>query len=222
MEDVQGLLKRPKLYDNIDGSSELMLGCMMIGFTAFQWVGAHTPQESFWNKVYALYIFVALLITALIYGRNTLKNLVTYRRTGFVRYRKPNPRWLGLICLLAASIACAVAFFTLRKREIDTTLLLTIGIGLLLTATYAYGIARAIRWKWIVAVLLMVSAIVIALLPGALASAPMSQPWLPAAFNRRFLGSLFWYEASYGVILVISGCVSLGLYLHGTHRAERE
>ena len=34
MEDVQGLLKRPKLYDNIDGSSELMLGCMMIGFTA--------------------------------------------------------------------------------------------------------------------------------------------------------------------------------------------
>lgn len=222
MEDVQGFLKRPKLYDNIDGSSELMLGCMMIGFMAFEWVGEHSTQESIWNKIYALYIFIALLITALIYGRNALKNLVTYRRTGFVKYQKPDPLWLGLICFLAASVAGAVAFFTVRRCEIDTTLLVTIGIGLLLAATYAYGIARAIRWKWVIAALLMVSPIVIAMLPDALASAPMSQPWLPTAFNRRLLGSLFLYEASYGVILVISGCISLGLYLHGTRRAERE
>ena len=79
MEDVQRLLERPKLYDNIDGSSELMLGCMLIGFTVFQWVGAHAPQDSVWNKVYTLFIFVALLTTGLIYGRKVMKGLFTFR-----------------------------------------------------------------------------------------------------------------------------------------------
>ena len=40
MEDVQTILERPALYENVDGSSELMLGCMMIGFTVFGWVGS--------------------------------------------------------------------------------------------------------------------------------------------------------------------------------------
>jgi len=222
MEDVQSVLMRPKLYDNIDGSSELMLGCMMIGYTVFGWVGAHASQDSIWNKVYTLYIFVALLITALIYGRKTLKNLITYRRTGFVSYRKPAPLWLGLILFLSAMVACGLSFLVVRRHEIDSTVLATISVGLFLSAAYVFGIARANRWKWAVTAILMITAIVIAMLPDQLASAPMSQPWFPRAFNRRLLGSLFWYNACYGLILLISGVVTFGLYLRKTRRAEME
>lgn len=222
MEDVQGYLKRPQLYQNIDGSSELMLGCMMIGFMVFEWVLAHSRQNSIWTRIYALPIFVALLMTALIYGTRALKSHITFRRTGFVTYRKPNPWWLGLIGFLAASVAGGLAFLIVRVRTIDATALGTICLGLFLTVTYAYGIARKTRWKWVVAALLMIASIVIAMLPAQLAGAPMSQPWLPPAFNRRLLGSLIWYETSFGVILLISGGISLALYLRNTRRAETE
>jgi hypothetical protein len=216
MEDVQGLLERPKLYDNIDGSSELMLGCMLIGFTAFQWVGAHARQDSIWNKVYTLFIFGALLTTALIYGRKAMKSLFTYRRTGFVSYRKPGLGWLGLIGCIAAAVACGLTFLTVRRHEVDSTVLVMIGVGLFLTASYAYGIARQVRWKWIVAVLLMLGAVIVALLPAWLTSAPFSQTWFAAAFNPRFFGSLFLYLTFYALVLLLSGAVSLGIYLHDT------
>ena len=222
MEDVQGLLERPKLYDNIDGSSELMLGCMLMGFTSFQWVSAHARQDSIWNKIYSLPIFVALLTTVLIYGRKAMKNLFTYRRTGFVSYRKPKLRLIGLISGIAAAVACGLTFLTVRRHEIDSTMLVMIGVGLLTTASYAYGIARAVRWKWIVAVLLLVGAVVVALLPDWLTSAAFSGTWSAAVFDLRFFGCLFLYLAFYAFVLLLSGGISLGLYLHDTRHDGAE
>ncbi len=222
MEDVQGLLERPKLYDNIDGSSELMLGCMLIGMTAFQWVSAHARQDSIWNKVYTLFIFVALLTTALIYGRKAMKSLITYRRTGFVSYQKPKLGRLGLISCIAAAAACGLTFLTVRRHEIDSTMLVMIGVGLFMTASYAYGVARAVRWKWIVAVLLLLGAVVVAVLPAWLTSAPFSRSWVAAGFNLRFVGSLFLYLTFYAVVLLLSGGVSLGIYLHDTRHYGAE
>ena len=222
MEDVQAILERPNLYENIDGSSELMLGCMVIGFTVFGWVGFHSRQDSIWNKVYTLLIFVALMLTAILYGRKVMKRRITYRRTGFVSYQNPGLWRPGLIGFLAASLACGLALLTSRRVDSDPTVLATIGLGLLLAAAYAYRIARVARWKWIIATLLVISAFVIAILPVQLASAPMNQPGLPIALNVRLLGFLFWYNASSGVILLISGVVSLALYLHDTRGAETE
>jgi hypothetical protein len=222
MEDIQALLKRPKLYDNVDGSNELMLGCMLIGFTAYQWVGYHAKRNSSWNSVYALYIFIAILIAALIYGRKVLKRLITYRRTGFVSYRKPRFWWLFLIGFLAAGVAGGLTLLVVRKQGMNSTSLATIGIGLLMSAVYAYGIARASHWKWVVAVFLAISAIVIALFPDQLATTPIRQAALAPAFDGRLLGSLFWCNAAFGVILLISGCISLAFYLHDTRKAETE
>ena len=222
MEDVQTILERPALYENVDGSSELMLGCMMIGFTVFGWVGFHARQDSIWNKFYSLPIFVALLITAILYLRKAMKSLLTYRRTGFVSYRKPSLWWPGLIGLLAASTACGLALLTNRRVDDDPTVLVTIGLVLFMAAACAYRIARVARWKWIVAALLVINAFVIAMFPVQLASAPMSQSGLAIALNVRLLGSLFWYNAFTGVILLISGVVSLVLYLHDTHGVGTE
>lgn len=221
MEDVQGLLERPKLYDNIDGSTELMLGCMLIGMTAFQWVGAHARQDSIWNKNFTLFILDGLLITVIIYGRRAMKSLITYRRTGFVSYRKPNLGWLGLIGLISAALACGLTFLTVRRHEIDSTMLMTIVVGLLMSGSYAYGIARSVRWKWIIAVLLQLGAVVVALLPAWLTSAPFSRSWV-AGFNLKFVGSLFLYLTFYAVVLLLSGSVSLGIYLHDTRHDGAE
>ena len=222
MEDVRAILERPNLYENIDGSSELMLGCMMIGFTVFGWVGFHSRQDSIWNNVYTLLIFVAVMSTAILYGRKAMKSRITYRRTGFVSYRKPGLWRPGLIGFLAASLACGLALLTIRRVDFDPTLLVTIGLGLFLAAAYAYRIARVARWKWIIATLLVISAFVIAILPVELASGPMSRSGLPIAFNVRLLGSLFWYNAFAGIILLISGVVSLALYLHDTPGVKSE
>ena len=226
MQDIQSLLKKPELYEDIDGSRELMLGCMVIGFMLFSWVGAHAPRYSICNNGYSLFIFFVLLEIVLIYGRKAIKHFITYPRTGFVSYQKPRLVSLALICILGASVSCVVglliAFFFVQGRGIDRTVLVTIGIGLLLTAAYARGFARAIRWKWATAAILLVFGIVIALLPVSLASAPVSQSWLPAALNQRLVGSLFWYEACYGVILLISGSISLALYLRNSRNAHAE
>jgi hypothetical protein len=57
----------------------------------------------------------------------------------------------------------------------------------------------------------------IAMLPEQFASAP-TQSWLPSVVNRRLLGSLFWCNTSYGIILLVSGCISLALYLRSTRK----
>lgn len=222
MEDVQVLLERPKLYDNVDGSSELVLGCMLMGFAVYEWVGFHAHQDSFWNSVYALYIFIAILLTALIFGRKALKRLLTYRRTGFVNYQRPRLWWLLLIGALAAAIAGGLTFLVAQRQEMNSTSLATTSIGLLISAAYAYRIARASHWKWIVAAFLAICPIVIALLPEQFAITPIQQSVIPPAFDRRLLGSLFWCNAAYGVILLISGCISLAFYLHSTRKAETE
>lgn len=222
MQDVQALLDRPRLYDNVDGSSELMLGCMLIGFTAYQWIGYHAHRESFWNSIYALFLFVALMTAALIYGRKGLKNLITYRRTGFVSYQKPHLWWLLLIVFLAAAVGGGLVFLLAQKHGMNSTSLVMIGMGIFISAAYAYGIARQAHWKWIVAALLTISPFVIALLPEQLASKPIAQSGLSSVFDPRLLGSLFWCNSAYGVVLLISGCISLAAYLHGTHKVEME
>ncbi|MGC1422425.1 MAG: hypothetical protein WA354_14855 [Terracidiphilus sp.] len=222
MEDVQAILERPTLYENVDGSSELMLGSMMIGFTVYEWVGSHARQDSIWNNVFTLLIFATLLVTAILYARKAMKSLITYRRTGFISYRKPSLWWPGLIGLLAASTACGLALLTSRRVENDPTALVTIVLGLFMAAAYAYRVARVARWKWIVAAVLVINAFVIAMFPVQLASAPMSQSGLAIALNVRLLGSLFWFNAFTGVILLISGVVSLALYLHDSRGVKSE
>ena len=171
-------------------------------------------------EIAEVYAFVAILNTALIYGRKALKNLITYRRTGFVSYQKSHLWWLLLIVLLAAAAGGGLTFLAARTQGLNSTSLVTIGIGLFMSAAYAYGIARAIHWKWVVAAFLAICAIVLALLPEQLASTPIQDSALPPTLDRRLLGSLFWCNTA--ASFLVSGCISLALYLHGTRRAENE
>jgi hypothetical protein len=222
MQDVQTLLERPKFYYNIDGVGELGVGFMLAGFTVFQWVATHARQDSIWNKVYTLLIFVALLSAVIHYGTNAIKKRITYRRTGFVRYRKMDLYWPGLIGFVVACAVSGTGFLVLRRGKVDATELAMLLIGLLMAASYGYGIARAVRWKWIVAALFLVASVVVTLLPTSITSAPMSQSWIAKFYNARFLGSLFLYMAFYGLMMLASGGVSLWLYLHKTRNAGAE
>jgi uncharacterized membrane protein len=222
MQDVQTLIERPKFYHNIDGVGELGLGFMLAGFTAFQWVATHARQDSIWNKVYTLLIFGALLSAVIHYGTQAIKKRITYRRTGFVSYRKKDLYWPGLIVFVMAFAVSGISSFMLRRDEVDATSFAMLVIGLLMAASYGYGIARAVRWKWVVAALVFVAAVVVALLPARVTSAPMSQSWIVKSYSERFLGSLFLYLAFYGLMMLVSGGVSFWLYLHKTRDAGVE
>ena len=43
---VQGFLKRPVLYDNIDGVGELRMGFMCLAFALLGWLQLHAPRDS--------------------------------------------------------------------------------------------------------------------------------------------------------------------------------
>jgi len=73
MQHVQTLLDRPKFYYNIDGVGELAVGFMLAGFTAFEWIAAYAQRDSIWNKIYTLYVFVALLCAIIHYGTNAIR-----------------------------------------------------------------------------------------------------------------------------------------------------
>lgn len=169
--------------------------------------------------MYTLLIFVTLLCAVVHYVTKAIKKRITYRRTGFVSYRNRDLYWPGLIGFVMAS---AVALLVLPRGEVDATSLEMLAIGLIMGAAYGYGIARAVRWKWIVATLVFVAAVVVALLPVRITSAPMSQSWIAKFYNARFLGSLFLYLAFYGLMMLVSGGVSFWLYLHKTRDAGVE
>lgn len=214
MQDIQDLLDRPKFYHNIDGVGELAVGLMAAGFTAFQWISMHTPQNSIWNKIYTLWIFVAVLGAFTHYGTKAIKKRITFRRTGFVRYRNKRWYWPGLAAFVVACAVSGCGLLVLSRGRADATVLAIMLIGLLMAASYGYGVARAVRWKWIVASLLFVAAVIVALLPVRIASAPMAQSWISGFYNTRFFGSLFLYLAFYGLVLLVSGGISFVLYLY--------
>lgn len=222
MQHVQTLLDRPKFYYNIDGVGELAVGFMLAGFTAFEWIAAYAQRDSIWNKIYTLYVFVALLCAIIHYGTNAIKHRITYRRTGYVSYRNKHWYWPGMASFVVAGAVSGTGLLVLRGGNVDATVLAMLVIGSIMAASYGYGFARAVRWKWIVAALVFVEAVVVAFLPARITSAPMSQCWIASFYTAGFFGSLFLYLAFFGLILLVSGGLSFWLYLYKTRDAEVE
>ena len=90
MDPVESLLKRPKAYNNIDGTGELGMGFMCLGYALILWLQLNTPKDSIWNQMYVLFIWVGLMVAMIHFGTRAIKNHITYPRTGFVANRTQN------------------------------------------------------------------------------------------------------------------------------------
>ena len=169
MDDpARNCAKHPLWHTDIDGVGELGIGFMLLCFGLLQWMQVHTPRGSAWNQIYGLWVYAALMCAIIHYGSKAIKRRFTYPRTGFVEYRKRDTVWRPLFVALPVSMLSAVALVVALRSHRDLKAPAALLLGLVFVATYAYGVARAVRWKCIVAQVAAMGSLTIAGLPSGL------------------------------------------------------
>jgi len=215
MDQVASLLNRPKAYCNIDGVGELGVGFMCLCFALLQWLQIHSPESSLWNQVYTLLIFVALMCAVIHFGTKAIKRHITYPRTGFVEYRKKDTVWIPLAIAAAVSAPLSAGVFLAIRHHWDIAAPASFA-GLFFSASYAYGFARTVRWKWTVALAIACGSLTIAMLPADVIGGVARDSWVIHLFPARVVGAFLLNIAFYGVLLALSGGISFYLYLRRT------
>ena len=225
MDQVDSLLKRPKAYNNIDGTGELGMGFMCLAFAPLIWLQLHTPKDSIWNQQYVLFIWVGLMVTMIYLGIMAIKNYITYPRTGFVAYRTQNRIWRMIVAFVVSALS--VVGLALAVHSHRHIVMPVFFLGLFFAAGYAFGIARSggvnalSRWKWVVVLAQVLGVLLIALLPEDLTAA-LSGSSLPAGISASSAGAFQLWLMLYGTLLLISGAISFWLYLRHTQAPSEE
>jgi hypothetical protein len=215
MDQVSSLLNRPKGYYNVDGVGELGIGFMCLGFAFMSWMQLRAPEYSLWNKPYTVMVFVLAMSTVIKYGSEAIKKRITYPRTGFVEYRKRDTVWIPMIVGAVVAVAIAALLAVARRAHWELVAPGSL-IGLLFAACYAYGVARTVQWKWIVAIAMTIASVWIALLPPERIVAVIAHSWIARLLPPKVVGAYLMNMTLYGVLLLLSGGLSFVLYLRRT------
>jgi len=212
MDPIGSILERPRFYHNIDGVGELGCGVMCLAYSFIGWMQVRSPKESAWHSMPVFVVYVGAMVLILHYGMKAIKERLTYPRTGFVKYRKRDAVWVPMIVGAVVAVLFTVAAVTaIRSPGKHTFPAPLIGIGL--AASYAYGIARAVPWKWLVAGVMASVSLLLAANPADLAESLAGHSWV----------GMFWLTfMACGVILLLSGAISLWLYVRHTHAPPRD
>lgn len=217
---LQDYLKRPKRYENIDGTGEMCMGLMALGFVLVGYLQAAIPKHSMWGHgLPSMLLFYLILIAVMGLGsvlQKTIKKHITWPRTGYVAYG-PDPKALrknrSKIVLLGVVVGLVFGFIAVRLYELVEGQLglfrldrfVYIGFW---APVYAFWIVRmgpAHRWKWLIFLVQAVGLIVLCLkVPGGLIA--LSRPVM------LFVG-LTW---------LLSGAATLVSYLRHTPRPVEE
>ena len=198
MKPIEHFINRPKRYVNVDGLGELSFGLILLAFPFWWWgLAALAPKDSGWQGV--LLLLPLLLVGWIPRGIEALRKRVTYARTGFVLARQePMPlRILLVVGLLLLLLYLPVVLPPLRHLN-PSALMGICGTGL--AAAYAYEIARGVRWKCIVVLVLAIGSLGVSLVGWGL-------------YTWRWIGLLFVF---FGLAWVISGGITFWLYLRRT------
>ena len=195
MDNVANLLDRPQQYYNVDGVGELGIGFMCLCFALIMWLQIDSPPTAIWHSVFPVIVFVVLMSRVIKYGSEAIKKRITYPRTGFVEYRK-NDRAPLIAGLVAAAVVVALRWHW--QPPAPGAL-----FGIAFSALYGYRFAQAMRWKWAVAGVMAFGSLVIAFLPVDRTGGPI-------------MGTFVRYFTLYGAVLLVSGAISLWLYLRHT------
>jgi len=172
--DFQDLTARPKRYNNIDGTGEMGMGVMMLGFALIAylqsilpagWRGKHDP-------VGMLLLFGGMFaVLGLIkWGTKAIKKHITWPRTGYVAYRRDGKAWWTTYVVPAVGGAVIAAGFVFLMRQphmmnLTRMVYLTIIVGS--HAVFIYRFGREHPWKWLVLAFTALGLLVIGLVvPG--------------------------------------------------------
>src|ERR1039457_356780 len=218
MDPVGSLLERPKRYYNIDGVAELGGSVMCLGYALLLWLEIHSSASSVWHRISFL-AFVGLMLAGH-YGTKAIKTHITYPRTGFVEYRRSYRQLTTIIAVaLGALVPVGLVIASRRHWDISTPASL---FGLFFAAAYAYQIARPVRWKWVVVWAMTLSSLVIAFLPASSFDALADDSWVTHPVRTKLVGTILLSLMIYGTMLLVSGGISLWLYLRHTQAPAQE
>jgi hypothetical protein len=212
----QDLMERPKRYDSIDGTGEMVFGMMALGFTLLGHLQTVLPAHSMWRNGFAglLLMYAVLLATiGIMHGvSKAIKKHITWPRTGYVKYRAGGKArkslWAVMIVVgivsaaIAAVIGAGLSLLTGYDKQHDWTNCVWMGNVAINMAAYAFWIYRMERhhhWKWLILLFMVLGLVAIALI----APADLLGLWRPMLL---FVG-LGW---------IASGIVTLYLYVRHT------
>jgi hypothetical protein len=150
-------------------------------------------------------------------GTKFVKKRITYPRTGFVEYRREAR---GRIVMIAFGAVTAAAFAVLMALGHGNAAAL---MGMVIVPSYAYGIARAVQWKWLVVAVLAVGTLALATLPASLVVSLVPDPtFFPKSrFPADLAGSCLFEEMFIGATFLVSGGITLYRYLSQTQAPEQ-
>lgn len=152
-----GNLEWHKRYDNIDGTGEMLMGLMLLGFGLLGYLQTILPKNSIWrtNLFCSLLFMYAVLILVIGPGywvRSVIKRRITFPRTGYVAgyslwrpMLAPKPAntdaapgvptkkalWLTMLTigLLAAIVAAGLACLVGFERRHVGSMMWLVGVG---------------------------------------------------------------------------------------------
>lgn len=157
-ESVLDYEKRPIRYSLIDGIDEMLVGFFLFTSMIFTHAENLAPERSVWHWKHTVLIANALLLVVFLLARKLLKECVTYRRTGYVKYRYSKLRsTIGGVVGFAVAAAIVVSTSVLwHPPERDRYLILVGGLGW--AALYVYFFIYLTKmyrvWRWFVAVVM--------------------------------------------------------------------
>ncbi|MGB7718375.1 MAG: hypothetical protein WBL65_00660 [Bryobacteraceae bacterium] len=192
---------------------ELAMGFMCLGYGLLMWLQANAPEGSVWHGMPAFFVYFGLMCLILHYGPRAIKKHITYPRTGFVQYSARETVWRPMILGAVVAAALSAGLMVGHRRHWNMTTPVSL-IGLLFAAGYAYRIARTVRWKWAVVLVVALGSIVIAVLPADVVGALAGHSPVRGAFLLTFV--------LYGAVLLVSGGISFWYYLRHTEAPAPE
>jgi hypothetical protein len=160
------------------------------------------------------------MLAVIHYGTKAIKTHITYPRTGFVEYRR-RYRWLTAIIAAALSALAIPVLIFAARRHWDVTLLPSL-FGLFLAAGYTYRLALTVRWKLVVGIAMAAASLAIALLPPSYFGALADDSWITHPIRTKLVGGLLLTIIVYGGLWLMSGGISLWLYLRHTQAPAQE
>jgi hypothetical protein len=191
---IDDYVKRPMRHPYTDGLFELGLCVLLAGVPLLVFLNRTAPSNSIWHQDATFIVCIVALQFLGYYGQKTLRNRITYPRTGYVKYREVERRVWGSWWLAGGLALFSVSIFHDSKPhffEIAAVALASAGWGVI----YALGTRMVAAWRWIFLVAMIVG-------PPAVAMLPLGQIWsgtLPFVLQ--------------GLILAFSGTIALALYL---------
>jgi uncharacterized membrane protein YhaH (DUF805 family) len=169
-DEIQDYADRPKRYDNIDGTGEMFMGLMLLGFALEGCLEAKLPENSS-RWMHGLVIY-GVMIPVLAFGywiRRVIKKHITWPRTGYAAFPRDGKSWwiaMLAVFLVAIVLGLGLAFLTGFARRHHAMSLP--GIVMLASFVVVYGfwifrMGREYPWKWLVLLLMALGLLAIGL-----------------------------------------------------------